>query len=182
MVCEQTAIERVNQRAVRDGWASMLNRVPWSLFVTLTFDPKRYPRSGPESWLSSWSWFQHAWLSEAAIAAGQAWRDQAGYIRGPWANAWRHGRGRPMWALALEPHNDGRLHAHGLLKFPPGVERLDFAEGQKLWAANRGKWCRFEVPRSHDHVCGYVAKYILKDSGECLHLSPNFEAPAMACC
>ena len=110
-------------KRVRRGWSDLLCRVDWDLFVTLTFDPKRFPRSGPEAWLSSVRWFLSAWLEECAVLTGLAFR-AGDKLRGPWANAWRHGRGRPMWALALEPHRDGRLHAHVLLKLAGQMRRL----------------------------------------------------------
>lgn len=169
----------LEQCKVRHGWGDLLSRQPWSYFLTLTFDPKRFARSGPESWLSSWRWFLFAWLSECAIQAGKAHRDDRGRLHGPWANAWRHGRGRPVWCLALEPHADGRLHAHVLLRLTSDLPWLDWSVGQRLWADARGL-CRFEVPRSKDHVSNYVAKYVVKFGSDAITLSENFDAPRMA--
>lgn len=167
-----------NLEDVRAGWASLLTRVPWDQFITLTFDPNRFPRGGQESWLSAWRWFQFNWLGSCAEKAGQAWRDQAGRWHGSWANAWRHGRGRPMWALALEPHRDDRLHAHVLLRMTRELPWLDWKLGSDLWWANRGR-CWFERPRSREHVCAYVAKYVLKSGSDSVFLSDNFDAPRM---
>jgi len=175
-----TVGDGVDARAVRDGYAELLARVPWSYFVTLTYDPKRHPRSGEESWRKSWEWFLWAWLRSSAIAAGQAWEDDRGNLRGPWVNAWRKGSGRPVWVLALEPHRDDRLHAHVLLRMTRNLPWLDWKVGQVLWRSNRGG-CWFEAPRDHEHVTRYVAKYILKSGSEGLFLSPNFDAPRMGC-
>lgn len=156
-------------------WASFLSRVDWDYFVTLTLDPSRYPRSGPESWLHSWRWFLFAWLCASAEKVGQVRRDDAGRLRGPWINAWRHGRGRPMWVLALEPHRSGRLHAHVLLKLTRDLPWLDYRVGQQLWWDNRGL-AQFERPRSQGHVAAYVAKYVVKLGSDALTLSDNFDA------
>ena len=166
----------LRELAVREGWHNLLSRVTWSYFITLTYDPSRFPRSGEESWLSSWRWFLFAWLSSCAEANGQAWRDSEGRWHGSWANAWRHGRGRPIWALALEPHRDDRLHAHVLLRLTRDLPWLDYKSGQSLWWKNRGL-CKFERPRSQEHVCSYVSKYILKRGSDAVTLSENFEAP-----
>lgn len=167
----------LNTARVRHGWSDLLCRVEWDLFVTLTFDPKRFPRSGPEGWLSSVRWFLAAWLQASAVAAGLAYTDGR-RLRGPWANAWRHGRGRPMWCLAIEPHADGRLHAHVLVKLAGQLKRLDWAIGSRLWNDSRGL-CRFEVPRSQEHVTRYVAKYVVKFGSDAVTLSENFDAARM---
>lgn len=169
---------------VREGYAELLSRVPWSYFVTLTADPKRYPRMGFESWTKAWVWFHYQWLKSAAIAAGQArWDDQAEKLRGPWANAWRRGSGHPQWALALEPHRDDRLHAHALVRLTSDLPWLDYRIGQELWSkSGRGSWCRFEVPRSPADVCSYVSKYVVKCGSDAITFSDNFEAPRMPVC
>lgn len=167
--------------AVRFAWQELLSRCQWDYFLTLTLDPKRFPRSGPESWVKSFRWFLFTWLSESAIVAGVARKDERGRLSGSWVNAWRKGRGQPMWVLALEPHRDDRLHAHVLVKMTRYLEWLDFSAGQKLWQANRGI-CWFEVPKSAARVGAYVAKYVVKCGGDALTFSPNFDAARMASC
>lgn len=83
-----------------------------------------------------------------------------------------------MWVLALEPHQDGRLHAHVLVKLAGQMKRLDWSAGARLWNESRGL-CRFEVPRSQDHVAAYVAKYVVKFGSDALTLSENFDAARM---
>lgn len=90
-----------------------------------------------------------------------------------------------MWVLALEPHRDGRLHAHVLVKMTRHLEWLDYTIGQDLWRngcdgrPGRGI-CWFEVPRSQLHVSCYVAKYVVKFGGDALTFSENFDAARMA--
>ena len=165
---------------VMHAWAELLSRVPWDYFITLTYDPKRFPRSGEESWQSSWRWFLFAWLSRCALAAGCA-QEHGTRLSGPWVNAWRKGRGRPMWVLALEPHRDDRLHAHVLVKLTRDLPWLDYRIGQKLWQSNRGI-CWFDKPRSQSHVAAYVAKYVVKSGSDSITLSENFDAARMASC
>lgn len=183
---------------VRHEWAALLGRVPWDYFVTLTFDPKRHPRSGVESWVKAWRWFLFAWVCACAKAAGQCrewdrpeawqetergtWRRRPGRVglSGPWINAWRRGA-RPSWVLALEPHQDGRLHAHVLVKLSGDLRRLDYRVGQDLWRGSRGV-CWFEKPRSRERVAEYVAKYVTKWGSDALTFSENFDAARLACC
>lgn len=163
----------------RDQWASLLSRVAWSYLVTLTLDPKRYPRSGPESWLSMWRWWLFAWLSTCALRSGAAHTDDRGRLRGPWVNAYRAGRGQPMWVLAIEPHRDDRLHVHGLVKLTRDLPWLDYRAGHEIWQAQRGHaW--IEAPRSQDQVAAYVSKYVVKCGPDALTLSPNFDAAMMS--
>lgn len=178
MVTGRQLTPAVPDLSIRWAWGEMLSRVPWSYFLTLTLDPKKYPRSGPESWASAWRWFLFAWLSRCAVQAGAAAED-GGRLRGPWINAWRKGRGQPMWVLALEPHRDDRLHAHVLLKLTRDLPWLDYKIGQRLWQENRGI-CWFEVPESQARVTGYVTKYVVKSCSDSLLLSENFSAPRMA--
>jgi hypothetical protein len=155
--------------------------VPWSYFVTLTADPSRYGRVGPELWLKSWRWFHYEWLKECAVATGRAHVDEAGKLRGPWANGWRHGKGHPIWVVGLEPHRDGRLHCHALLRLTGELQRLDYQIGQALWAKRgRGRICRFEVPRSRDDVCVYVSEYVAKGGSDAITFSENYDAPRMS--
>lgn len=158
-------------------YASLLSRVGWSYLITLTLDPKRFPRSGPESWLKMWRWFLFTWMATCAMKAGQAWKD-GHRIKGPWANAYRHGRGQPMWILATEPHRDDRLHAHGLVMLTRDLPWLEYAEGHKIWRAERGlAW--IEAPKSQARVAGYVSKYVVKGGPDALTFSPNFDAAMM---
>jgi len=165
----------MNRRA-QAAWAELLGRVAWDYFVTLTVDPRRWPRMGEEAWRKAWSWFMYAWIAECAVRAGQAVYDR-GRVRGPWANAWGKGRGRPMTVLALEPHRDGRLHAHALVKLTRDLKWLDYSVGHEIWNRERGRaW--IERPHDAEHVVRYVTKYVTKHqygSGS-IDLSENFDA------
>lgn len=169
-----------NRQAVHQGYTELLSRVPWSYFVTLTADPKR-GRMGPESWLKSWRWFHYEWLKECAVATGRAWAGDDGQVHGPWVNRWRAGKDRPVWVVGLEPHRDGRLHCHALLRLTGDVQRLDYERGQSLWSRRgRGAWCRFEVPRNRADVCAYVSDYVSKGGSDAIYFSDTYDAPRMA--
>lgn len=167
---------------VHAGYAELLSRVPWSLFVTYTTDPKRVAHMGFESWRKSIPWHLRTWLAESAIRAGLARRpypDHPERLRGPWANRWRAGKDHPQFAIAIEPHRDDRPHAHALVRMPAGVPVwLDWKLGCDLWWKHHGR-CWFELPRSVGDCCGYVAKYVTKCGSDAISFSDNFEAPRM---
>lgn len=188
-----------SNHAVRFAWQELLSRVRWDYFITLTVNPRWFPRMGAESWAKAWTWFLFTWLSESAVAAGQGekvpstiktvrvkkggeWVDEPVMrVKGPWANAWRKGRGKPMWVLALEPHRDSRLHAHVLVKMTRDLAWLDYSVGQKIWQAHRGI-CWFEVPKSQVEVGAYVTKYVVKSGSDALIFSENFDAARITGC
>lgn len=179
-------LENLSDR-LRDAWADLLCRVEWDQFITLTVDPKRKrnQRMGVEAWERAWRWLLFAWLAECAVLAGQARRDadRPGLLRGTWVNAWRKGRGVPMWVLALEPHRDDRLHAHVLLKLTRDSPWLDYGVGHQVWNRERGlAW--FEKPRDQDHVTRYVSEYVVKHEGGpgALCLSPNLDCARLTVC
>lgn len=162
----------------QEEYAELLSRVAWTYLVTLTMDPKRFPRSGPESWLKAWQWFIFTWCASCAVKSGLARWGEDGRLKGSWANANRRGAGAPMWVLATEPHRDDRLHVHALVKAPSMLPRLEYSEGHRIWNEARG-WAWIEAPKDQGHVVSYVSKYVLKFGPDGLRLSPNFDAPRM---
>lgn len=130
----------------------------WDLFMTLTFDP-----------------LVMAGTSAAALAKG---REQ---LAVPDVSRWTAQRrfgyflehaskvvGRPtVGVVALEPHQDGQPHGHGLLAIQGGVVGSEIGALGGLWRDYRGNgWIRLEVPRSQEDVTGYCAKYMAKDASE----------------
>lgn len=80
---------RVRGDALPRAWADFLGRVPWQLFVTLTFDPKRWPSVDQRLTRKEAMW----------------WCQQVGrLLRRPVA-----------WLVAAEQGRGGRWHAHVLL-------------------------------------------------------------------
>lgn len=166
------------RKQVSEAYTELLKRVEWSLFATMTFDPKRYPRSSEMVWISSWRWFLFTWMKETALDYGQLRVTEAGRYRGPFINAWRRGQGRPMWVLAFEPHRDNRLHCHVLMKLKREMN-LDWKKGCDIWYKNRGI-CWFEKPVDQHQVCNYVTKYFSKSgTSDAFVFSENFDSPKM---
>jgi hypothetical protein len=130
----------------------------WTLFMTLTFDP-----------------LVMAGTSEAALEAGR--RQLAVPAVSRWT-AMRRFRyflehasdvvGRPtVGVVALEPHQSGQPHGHGLLSIEGGVVGGEIVSLSRLWREYRGNgWIRLEEPRSQEDVTGYCAKYMAKDASE----------------
>jgi len=82
-----------------------------------------------------------------------------------------------MYALGVEPHRSGRLHAHALVKFPECFGEVKFRYAAELWFKWHGG-SRFELPQTVDDVSSYVSKYVTHPSCDLL-LSPSFEAPRL---
>lgn len=100
---------RVPRAELQLGWVSFLDQVPWVLFVTLTFDPRRvYPvncfRAGQEAF---------RWCGVIGWA-----------VRGPVA-----------WLIAPERGVSGQWHAHALLAGVPN----DISAQAALWQARNGR-------------------------------------------
>jgi len=74
---------------LRAAWVDFLGRVPWEMFVTLTFDPNRvYPVGRIRAGREAFKWCGHvAWTLRQQI----------------------------VWLIALEQGRSGQWHAHALL-------------------------------------------------------------------
>jgi len=98
----------VRGRVLKPAWGEFLGGIPWDVFATLTFDPKRtFPIS-------------------AATASREAfwWCGQAGrLLRRPVA-----------WMYAPERHKSGRWHVHALLANVPTRNAVLKA----IWEARNG--------------------------------------------
>src|SRR5450759_2104829 len=80
---------RLRRGAVHRAWAKWLGRLPWELFVTLTFDPKRvFPVS----------------------------QDRASREAGQWCNETSRIYRLPIgWVIAPERGTSSQWHAHALM-------------------------------------------------------------------
>lgn len=184
------------QGPLLSAWAELLGGYVWDYFVTLTRDPGRAGRFGPENLVKAVEWFLRSWQIESAIGAGvceriarpgwvavadrvcgrivrgQVWGERE-KLRGPWWNAYRARIGHPVWVLGVERHRDGRLHAHLAVRLASVLlRRLDFSAGHKLWNNSYGfSW--IQSARSSGAVSRYVSKYVAKGD---IELSPNFSS------
>jgi hypothetical protein len=87
---------RVSGERLDRAWGEFLGRVPWQLFVTLTFNPRRWPSVDQRLAAKEGIW----WCQQAARL-----------VRQPVA-----------WLVATERHRDGRWHVHVLLAgLPDGL-------------------------------------------------------------
>ena len=146
---------------VANGYASLLNRVPWHQFWTLTFRADRGGRTG----------------GMHAEAADKAFRFFVSSINrelygANWSRRWHGGI---QWARGQEFHRDGRLHFHAVASAPTDdlnriISRYQWHE---FWYREFGR-NRIEAPRSQLDITGYVSKYVTKD-GE-VDFSENFGA------
>lgn len=105
---------RLRRPAVHIAWAQWLGRLPWELFVTLTFDPKK------------------AFPVDRDTASREAVR---------WCNDTNHWYRTSLgWIVAPERGTSGQWHAHALMIGVPrtggDVSRLPEAAG--MWRARNG--------------------------------------------
>src|SRR4051812_1956118 len=100
---------RLRRRALHTAWAKWLGRLPWELFVTLTFDPKRvFPVN----------------------------QDRASREAQKWCNETSRIYRRPIgWVVAPERGTSGQWHAHALLIGVPKTkgEVAYLPEAQGMW-------------------------------------------------
>lgn len=123
---------------------------PWSLYVTLTYDPKR-----PEVHDCAPS----HWASERHV---QTWYHAAARLLD-----------RPTYlAATLEHHSSGWPHWHGLLAAGQLSSR-EFAVLCAEWYSRRGaaNFARI-APGTQPAVAAYCAKYLAKEGGSMALLGP----------
>jgi len=94
-------------------------------------------------------------------------------FRGPLVRAWKRGRGRFVYAFAIEPHRWRKaLHVHCLLFIPRYFNHyVWFGSVNEAWGIGGTKFLR---PECQGDVTAYVAKYLSK-GGE-VEFSPTFES------
>jgi hypothetical protein len=174
---------------LRRAWSTLLVRYPWDAFATLTF---KHPRHDPFELVNAFTIFLDKWHLHQAVELGAA---TVTYVaradaygrelpprvkrRGPFVNAWKKGRYRPVWVLGIEQHKSGDLHMHACIKFETPWE-MSRRLGWRVWADQDNPagmkmgWARIEQPKSLGDVAGYVSKYVTK--GGDVVLSPSFTA------
>ncbi|WP_155616935.1 rolling circle replication-associated protein [Xanthomonas translucens] len=143
------------------GYAALLQRIPWQQFWTLTFRLNKTGRNG----------------GVHVEAADKAFRFFVSSINreiyGPKWNTKAH-RGL-QWARGQEFHRDGRLHFHAVAAAPnDDLNRLiSRYQWHEFWYREFGR-NKIEAPRSQSDITGYVSKYVTK-GGE-VDFSKNFGA------
>ena len=140
-------------RAAMGEWIDGLG--DWHLFATLTFDPLEM------------SGLRGAELDKArkvaAVPAVSRWTAIRRFQK--WLDKSRMTLGRPtQGVIAVEPHQSGQPHGHGLLSIEGGLVYPDIIDLGKLWRSFPGNgYVRLEVPKSSGDVTRYAAKYMAKD-------------------
>lgn len=125
--------DRLKKDEVPPAWAEFLGRLPWQLFITLTFDPHRV------------SPVDHNRADREAFA---------------WCNQTARIYRRPLgWVYAPERGKSGLWHLHALMIGVPFVagQPSMLPEAAGMWAARNG---RIDVRRVYD--CQGVTLYTTK--------------------
>jgi hypothetical protein len=128
------------RREAREKLGPFLGEMlPWDLFATLTYDPKRVERGVPPSFYAV---ERHIirWLVECREGVG----------------------GRDLAAVfGLESHVNGWPHAHGVIHVG-GLKGYELRTMGPLWFRKHG-FVKLERPRSRTGTATYCAKYVLKE-------------------
>lgn len=124
---------RLEKDEVLPAWAAFLGRLPWQLFITLTFDPRRvFPVD-----------------QDRASREAFAWCNQT-------ARIYR----RPLgWVYAPERGKSGHWHVHALIIGAPwvGGQPSQLPEAAGMWTARNGK-----IDVRHVYDCKGVTLYTTK--------------------
>jgi len=130
--------------------------VETSLFMTLTFDPWQMGGGLPVA-------EGREQLAVPAVSRWTAMRRFRYFLEHAEQAVGR----RTAGVIALEPHESGQPHGHGLMGIEGGLVGDEMASLGRLWRGYRGNgWIRLEAPRSREDVAGYCAKYMAKDASE----------------
>jgi hypothetical protein len=114
---------RLQRDPVRSAWAEFLGRVPWDLFLTLTFDPGRvYPVDRDRADREAFEW---------CTQTARIYRKPLG------------------WVYAPERGRSGLWHVHVLIVGGPRMAGTPstLPEAAGMWTARNG---RLDVRRIHD--------------------------------
>ena len=164
----QGAAADLRSRAQEEMGLWLAGLRPWTLWATLTVDPKRSP---PLSWWSVSS--QEQYRREAAEGRGRrVARDvMVRMVRASFAAAEDLLGHRVDYVACLEVHRSGALHAHAMVdtgELGQGCRDVEVLE--EGWYSRYG-FCRFEPPRDVLNAAQYAGKHLVKREGAELILS-----------
>jgi len=148
------------QGAYRQEMAKFIGGLAeWTLFANpLTFDPLVMAGTSPEALAKG-----RQQLAVPAVSRWTAMR-RFGYFL---EHASRVLERPTVGVVALEPHQSGQPHGHGLLGIEGGLVGGEILALYALWTGYPGNGNgRLEPPKSQEDVSGYCAKYMAKDASE----------------
>jgi len=131
----------------------------WTLFANpLTFDPLVMAGTSPAALAKG-----REQLAVPSVSRWTAMRRFGYFLEARSGGLRRHTTG----VIALEPHQSGQPHGHGLLSIEGGLVGQEIAALSRLWREYPGNgYIRLEPPRSQEDVTRYAAKYMAKDVSE----------------
>lgn len=139
---------RFAARQAMGGWLAEL--APWTLFPTFTYDVRRLPGAST--------------ASPGNVSRWKAMRDLEQFLKEAYGALRRPVDG----IIALETHENGSYHAHGLLAPARGLQEGDIATVGQVWFRRHGyfKCVRIEGPKTAEEKAVYCSKYMSKDAGD----------------
>lgn len=174
----KSSTHSIQSKQLADSWSSFLSAWDWDYFVTFTY---RNPCIVGEKIERDLSGFLYQWAALEAEKRGLAKRrkprNKTAYggasgsrggdapcppsWTGPFARvATKSDRNRATGVLAIEAHQSGALHAHGLVKSPAWFP-LSIKTGHSAWFDRHG-WIQIEQPSSQEAINRYCSKYTVK--------------------
>jgi hypothetical protein len=149
------------KRRLREAYAEFLMGHPWDLFLTLTFDRKKYAPMFIQSHEKADKDFRRLIQYVNECLYGKRWlRDS------------KH-KG-VIWARVQEPHVDGSLHFHACLHSPSAPIPAALIRAIRDWWGSRYGMARSEMPRCQGDVVRYLVKHIADPERAELDISRNF--------
>ena len=152
------AARRDLQRRYAEEMASFVaGLADWTLFANpLTFDPLVMAGTSPEALAKG--------REQLAVPAVSRWTAMRRFRYFLEQASKAVGR-LTVGVIALEPHQSGQPHGHGLLGIEGGLVGEEIRRLWQLWYEYPGNGLiRLEPPKSQDDVSGYCAKYMAKDA------------------
>ena len=154
------AARRDLQRRYAEEMASFVaGLADWTLFANpLTFDPLVMAGTSPEALAKG--------REQLAVPAVSRWTAMRRFRYFLEQASKAVGR-LTVGVIALEPHQSGQPHGHGLVGIEGGLVGGEIITLYRLWTGYPGNgngW--LEPPRSQEDVTRYSAKYMAKDVSE----------------
>src|SRR3990172_352462 len=161
---EQEELMAASRRELQEGYRREMGTfigglAEWTLFANpLTFDPLVMAGTSPEALAKG--------REQLAVPAVSRWTAMRRF--GYFLEQSSHALKRPtVGVIALEPHQSGQPHGHGLVGIEGGLVGGEILTLYRLWTGYPGNgngW--LEPPKSQEDVTGYCAKYMAKDASE----------------
>lgn len=152
-----------------------LAKGPWDVMLTLTFP---FPCLKEEQAFALFDELIFRWQARTAdvrgllrvhkFASPGLWLHSQPGPRwaGPWMDGRKRAAGRERYFVVAEPHADGGLHLHGVVRWPARLPQLECELGRHIWSDPKARGgmgmglCRIEPVCNQARATEYVTKLV----------------------